>query len=128
MEYLKVVLDAVIPTLAPILAMALGLIATWAVHQLAKKFNLDVSAAQDAAVQDAAAKAVFYAEEWARKQTKGDPTKPLPDGPAKLKAALEFVNAVLDEKHVKAYGQEALAKVIEQQLHVVRYNVEQQNK
>jgi uncharacterized membrane protein YhiD involved in acid resistance len=119
MEYIKIILDAVIPTLAPIIASAFGLVAIWALHQLQKKFGVEASAKQDELVFDAAQKAVWYAEEWAKKQVAVDPTK-LPSGAEKLAKAMEFVKEQLDARNVKEYGEAQIVRLLESALHVSR--------
>jgi len=117
MQYLKIILDALIPTLAPIIASGLGLIGIWALHKLSQKFGVQASAAQDQMVFDAAHSAVDYAEAWAAKQVKTDPAT-LVDGPAKLAKAMEFLKGQLETRNAAAYGDEQLTRILESALQV----------
>lgn len=89
------------------IATLLGAALLWVCRAIAGKFNVQMSAEQDAQVYAAAEKAVAYAEEWARKEFVK------PTGSEKADIALAAVREVLDSKTYKEYGEPALRKLID---------------
>ena len=98
-EGLKITLGLLDPVLAVLLAKT--------ALALARKFGMEASAEQDRQVYEACARAVNYAEEWAKKQ----PVKPL--GNQKAQVALGALKDILDSKTFKEFGEPALAKLLD---------------
>lgn len=89
------------------IATLLGAALLWVCRAIAGRFNIQMSAEQDAQVYAAAEKAVSYAEEWARKEALK------PTGSEKADVALQAMREVLDSKTYRDYGEPALRKLID---------------
>jgi hypothetical protein len=89
------------------IATLLGAAMLWLCKSLAAKFNIQMSAEQDAQVYAAADKAVAFAEEWARKQSF------TPIGSEKADMALSALREVLDSKTYAEFGEPALRKLVD---------------
>lgn len=89
------------------IATLLGAALLWVSRAAAKRFNIQMSAEQDAQVYAAADRAVAWAEEWARKEFVK------PTGSEKADAALLAMREVLDSQTYKDYGEPALRKLLD---------------
>ena|ERR1035437_6697871 len=118
-SFLSVLFTSLMPYFAQAVATALGLISIWALKKLGDKFAVDIQGSLNATVWQGAQQAVAYAEEWANKQIKFDPTT-LPSGAAKLQVALGFLTSTVNSQHLDSYGQSKLTSILEAALHVTR--------
>lgn len=118
-DYLVVFLNALLPYAAQAVATVLGLVGIWLLKVLGEKFKVDAQGQLNATVWDGAQRAAAYAEEWANKQIKLDPTK-LPPGAAKMQVALDFLQSQVSQNHLDKIGQDKLTAWIESALHVTR--------
>jgi len=119
-EYLKVILENVLPVVMPLLGAFLLYLLRAGIKYLEKKFDFDVEQGLETKAEDLLHSGMAYAEEWAYNQAKdGD----RPSGADKMDKALEFINEQGKSLGMDAWLEnqgESLAKRIESKLGMVR--------
>ena len=89
MEYLKVILENILPVVMPVLGAFLLYLLRAGIKYLEKKFDFDVEQGLETKAEDLLRSGMAYAEEWAYKQAKEGER---PSGADKMDKALEFIN------------------------------------
>lgn len=122
MDYFKVIVENILPVVIAILTPILLLLVKRLVVYLEEKWEFDMSDQMESALMDVISRAVAYAEEKAMQAVStGDE---LPDGPTKLKNALEYAMSEIKRIRLDELAKEKLAELIESKLFEKRENGE----
>lgn len=119
MDYVKIVLENILPVVFLIATPILVLLVRRLVLYLEKKWNFQMSEEQKASMDRVLTGAIGYAEEKALTAVKTDPTK-LPDGAKKLDAALEFAMSEIKRMGLDDLAAQKLKELLEAKLFEMR--------
>ena len=117
-EWWMVLLDFLVQLSAPIVTMILGVLGTWVVRKLGKKWDAEKQEAVIRLTENMVGAGVSFAEEQARKALRGDKVKT--EGAQKMQSAVDFIREQLDASGLPGIGEEELKKLIEAKLHKER--------
>ena len=117
-EWWMVLLDFLVQLSAPLVTMILGVLGTWMVRKLGKKWDVEKQQAAITLTQNMVGAGVSFAEEQARKALRTSKVKT--EGADKMQSAVDFVMEQLDASGLPAIGEAELKKLIESRLHQER--------
>ena len=117
-EWWMVLLDFLVQLSAPIVTMILGVLGTWVVRKLGKKWDAEKQEAVIRLTENMVGAGVSFAEEQARKALRTSKVKT--EGAQKMQRAVDFIREQLDASGLPSIGEEELKKLIESRLHKER--------
>jgi len=117
-EWWMVLLDFLVQLSAPLVTMILGVLGTWMVRKLGKKWDVEKQQAAITLTNNMVAAGVSFAEEQARKALRSDKVKT--EGADKMQAAVDFVMQQLDSSGLPGIAEAELEDLIESRLHQER--------
>jgi hypothetical protein len=117
-EWWMVLLDFLVQLSAPLITGILGVLGTWLVRKLAKKWDTEKQEATVRLTQNMIQAGVAFAEEQARKALRADRVKT--ESADKMQSAVDFVQQQLDASGLPNIAQAELMKLIEARLHAER--------
>lgn len=106
-----VLLDFLVQLSAPLITTILGVLGTWVVRKLARKWDAEKQEAVIRLTDNLLTAGVAFAEEQARKALRTDSTKT--EGAAKLQTAVDFIQGQLDQSNLPTIAEAELKKLIE---------------
>lgn len=109
-----VLLDFLVQLSAPIVTMILGVLGTWVVRKLGRKWDAEKQEAVIRLTDNMIAAGVAFAEEQGRKALRVDKVKT--ESADKMQRAVDFVRQQLDASGLPSIGEEELKKLIEARL------------
>jgi len=113
-----VLLDLLVQLSAPLVTMILGVLGTWMVRKLGKKWDSEKQEAVIRLTDNMIAAGVSFAEEQGRKALRADKVKT--EGADKMQSAVDFIRQQLDASGLPGIGEDELKKLIEARLHQER--------
>lgn len=113
-----VLLDFLVQLSAPLVTAILGVLGTWVVRKLTKKWDIEKREAVERLMQGFVTSGVAFAEEQARKALRADSVKT--EGADKLQAAVDYIDHQLVSSGVDSIARDELVKLIESRLHMER--------
>ena len=113
-----VLLDFLVQLSAPLVTMILGVLGTWMVRKLGKKWDVEKQEAAIKLTHNMVGAGVAFAEEQARKALRQDKVRT--EGADKMQAAVHFVMHQLDSSGLPGIAEEELRDLIESRLHQER--------
>lgn len=114
-EWWMVLLDFLVQLSAPIVTMILGVLGTWVVRKLGKKWDTEKQEAVIRLTENMVGAGVSFAEEQARKALRTSAVKT--ESADKMQTAVDFIREQLDASGLPSIGEEELKKIIEARLH-----------
>lgn len=117
-EWWMVLLDLLVQLSAPLVTMILGVLGTWVVRKLGKKWDVEKQGAAIKLTNNMVAAGVSFAEEQARKALRTDKVKT--EGADKMQSAVDFVMQQLDSSGLPGIAETELKDLIESRLHQER--------
>jgi len=109
-----VLLDFLVQLSAPLVTMILGVLGTWVVRKLGRKWDAEKQEAVIRLTDNMIAAGVAFAEEQGRKALRKDNVKT--EGADKMQSAVDFVRQQLDASGLPNIAEEELKKLIEARL------------
>lgn len=109
-----VLLDFLVQLSAPIVTMILGVLGTWLVRKLTRKWDAEKQEAVIRLTDSMIAAGVSFAEEQGRKALRIDKVKT--ESADKMQAAVDFIKGQLDQSGLPGIAEEELKKLIEARL------------
>lgn len=109
-----VLLDALVQLSAPLLTAVLGVLSTWAVRKLTRKWDVEKQESAIRLTEGLVVAGVAYAEEQARKVLRAGRTKT--ESAQKLQNAVDFVQQQLDQSGLPGVARTELVTMIEAKL------------
>jgi len=113
-EWWMVLLDFLVQLSAPLVTGILGILGTWLVRKLTRKWDAEKQEATVRLTQNMIQAGVAFAEEQARKALRVDKVKT--ESADKMQSALDFVQQQLDASGLPNIAEEELTKLIEARL------------
>jgi len=113
-EWWMVLLDFLVQLSAPIVTMILGVLGTWLVRKLGRKWDAEKQEAAIRLTDNMVAAGVAFAEEQARKALRADKVKT--ESADKLQSAVDFIQNQLDSSGLPGIAEGELKKLIESKL------------
>jgi len=110
-----VLLDFLVQISAPLVTAILGVLGSWVVRKLTKKWDAEKQEATVRLTQNMIQAGVAFAEEQARKALRTDKVKT--ESAQKLQSAVDFVQQQLDMSGLPNIAEEELARLVEARLH-----------
>ena len=109
-----VLLDFLVQLSAPLVTMLLGVLGTWLVRKLTKKWDAEKQEAVVRLTENMVTAGVAFAEEQARKALRADKVKT--ESADKMQAAVDFIQDQLDSSGLPGIGEAELKKLVESKL------------
>jgi len=113
-EWWMVLLDFLVQLSAPLVTGILGVLGTWLVRKLTKKWDTEKQEATVRLTQNMIQAGVAFAEEQARKALKTDRVKT--ESADKMQSAVDFIQQQLDASGLPGIAEAELTKLIEARL------------
>lgn len=117
-EWWMVLLDFLVQLSAPLVTGILGVLGTWIVRKLTKKWDVEKREAAERLTSNFITSGVAFAEEQARKALRTDKVKT--EGAEKLQTAVDYVQQQLQTAGVGDIARDELVNLIESRLHMER--------
>jgi len=117
-EWWMVLLGFLVQISAPLVTAILGVLGTWMVKKLGKKWDVEKQEAAVRLVDGFVVSGVAFAEEQARKALRVDKVKT--DGAEKLQSAVDYIEQQISSSGVDNIARNELVKLVESRLHMER--------
>jgi len=117
-QWWMVLLDFFVQLSAPLVTAILGVLGTWAVRKLTKKWDIEKQEAAIRLVDGFVVSGVAFAEEQARKVFRADQVKT--KGAEKMQSAVDYVQRQISTSGVGEIAQNELVELIESRLQMER--------
>jgi hypothetical protein len=113
-EWWMVLLDFLVQLSAPLVTGILGVLGTWLVRKLTKKWDVEKQEAAVRLVDGFVTSGVAFAEEQARKALRSDKVKT--ESADKLQSAVDYVMTQIKTSRIDEIGRDELVSLIESRL------------
>lgn len=117
-QWWMVLLDFLVQLSAPLVTAILGILGTWAVRRLARKWDVEKREAVTRMVDGFVVSGVAFAEEQARKALRTNQTRT--EGAKKLQSALDYIERQMVSSGVDRIAREELIELVESKLQMER--------